>query len=70
VSYIVQAVYPPFPALPAPVSRVLPRAATSSTTAIAYAVSQDIISGGAGSWVNPGNADGSPDSTYATWTAP
>jgi hypothetical protein len=40
------------------------------TSALAYAAAAADLGGGAGSWVNPGNADGPPDSTYATWTSP
>ena len=36
----------------------------------AYATSNNIISGGAGTWVNPGNAEGPPSGSFATWTAP
>ena len=39
-------------------------------TSAAYATSASDLGGGSGSWVNPGNADGAPDATYATWTAP
>ena len=35
-----------------------------------YAGAASDLGGGAGSWANTGNADGSPDSAYATWTAP
>ena len=40
------------------------------TSALAYATAAADLGGGAGSWVNPGNADGAPDSAYATWTSP
>ena len=36
----------------------------------AYATSHSIIAGGTGSWSNPGNAQGPPSGSYATWTAP
>jgi len=49
---------------------IFPAPAASITTAVAYAASQDIVAGGAGSWVNPANAEGAPDGSYATWTAP
>jgi Protein of unknown function (DUF4038) len=35
-----------------------------------YATAQDTGSGGTGTWVNPGNADGAPDGSYATWAVP
>lgn len=34
-----------------------------------YAGSASDLGGGSGSWVNPTNADGAPDATYAVWTA-
>ena len=36
----------------------------------AYAATAADLGGGAGSWVNAGNADGTPDGSFATWTAP
>jgi hypothetical protein len=35
-----------------------------------YATSAADLGGGSGSWVNPGNADNAPDSSYAVWTSP
>ena len=35
-----------------------------------YAGAAADLGGGSGSWVNPGNADGPPDGSVATWTAP
>lgn len=35
-----------------------------------YATAAQALSGGAGSWTNTGNADGAPDSAYATWVVP
>ena len=35
-----------------------------------YATSAADLGGGPGSWVNPGNADNAPDSSYAVWTPP
>jgi hypothetical protein len=45
-------------------------ASTGTDTSPAWATSASDLGGGSGSWVNPGNADGAPDSSYATWTAP
>ena len=39
-------------------------------TAPAYAAGYGIISGGTGSWSNPGNATGVPSGSFATWNAP
>lgn len=39
-------------------------------TTLSYASSYDTGSSGTGSWVNPSNAEGSPDGNAATWTAP
>jgi hypothetical protein len=43
---------------------------SSSTSGPDYATAAADLGGGSGSWVNTGNADGTPDSSYATWTAP
>jgi hypothetical protein len=43
---------------------------SGTDTSPAYATAASDLSGGPGSWVNPGSADGAPDSSYATWTAP
>ena len=32
--------------------------------------SSQATSGGQGTWVSPGNADGAPDSSFATWAVP
>ena len=45
-------------------------AAGGTVTSPAYAASYGIISGGLGSWSNPGNAVGVPTGSFATWTAP
>lgn len=44
----------------------------STNTSPAWATSYDIVSGGAGSWVNPVDAEGTGGSSgpWATWTAP
>lgn len=42
----------------------------SATSAAAWASAAADLGGGTGSWSNPGQADGAPDSAYATWTAP
>lgn len=42
----------------------------SLSTAPAYATSSSILGGGTGTWVNPASAQGPPDGTAATWTAP
>ena len=34
------------------------------------ATAQGIIAGGTGTWVNPGNAAGPPDGSFAAWVAP
>jgi hypothetical protein len=43
-----------------------------TNTSPAWAASYDIVSGGSGSWVNPGNAltGGGSSGPWATWTAP
>jgi hypothetical protein len=44
---------------------------TGTNTAAAWGVSEDTTAvAGTGSWTNPANAEGAPDSAYATWTAP
>jgi hypothetical protein len=40
------------------------------TSALVYAGSASGLAGGSGSWVNPGNATGTDDSTYSTWSVP
>lgn len=45
-------------------------ASTNPTSGPNYAGSGSSGAGGSGSWSNPGNAGGSPDASYATWTAP
>ena len=52
------------------VTTAQPAPQLGSLTSPAYAASYDIIAGGAGSWVNPANAEGTPDGSDATWTAP
>jgi hypothetical protein len=47
-----------------------PAVAGMATSALVYAGSASGLAGGAGSWVNPGNATGTDDSTYATWAVP
>jgi hypothetical protein len=42
----------------------------ASFSGVNYAGAAAGLSGGVGSWTNPTNADGAPDSAYATWTAP
>ena len=39
-------------------------------TSPAYAATATDLGGGAGSWTSPANAQGTGDTTYATWTAP
>lgn len=47
---------------------VLVREGTGGTnTSPAYAGAAADLGGGTGSWTSPANADGAPDSTYATW---
>lgn len=41
-----------------------------TVTSPVYASSYGIISGGLGNWVNPANAEGPPDGSFATWVAP
>jgi hypothetical protein len=49
---------------------ILPAGAGTNTSP-AWAASQDTTAvAGAGSWVNPGNATGAADGSFATWTAP
>lgn len=44
---------------------------TSVNTSPAWAVSYDTTAvAGTGTWVNPANAEGAPDGSWATWTAP
>lgn len=43
---------------------------TSSSSASGYATAAGTVAGGTGSWVNTASADGAPDGSYATWTAP
>lgn len=75
IDSVVQTPYPPPPPPPpswnfSDIVGIPARYATSTTTPVAYATNQDVVAGGAGSWVNPGNADGPPDGSYATWVAP
>lgn len=43
---------------------------TGTDTSPAYASAFSDLGDGLGTWVNGANAEGAPDSTYATWTAP
>jgi hypothetical protein len=53
-----------------PVRTPLPYYNPIQSTGPFYAATYDIINPGAGGWVNPANAVGSPDGNYATWTVP
>jgi hypothetical protein len=41
-----------------------------ATSALVYGGAASGLAGGTGTWVNPGNAAGPDDSTYATWAVP
>lgn len=56
------------PALAATATQPAPQPGSLSSPA--YGASYGIIAGGAGSWVNPVNAEGAPDGSDATWTSP
>ena len=43
---------------------------SGTDTSPAYAATATDLGGGTGSWTSPANAQGSADTTYATWTAP
>jgi hypothetical protein len=45
-------------------------AVTSADSGPNYAGAASDLGGGSGSWVNPTNAQGAADTTYAIWTAP
>lgn len=60
----------PGPPPAGPGSRLVVPARASGMSAAAYAASYGIIAGGAGSWASPASAEGAPDGSCATWTAP
>ena len=43
---------------------------SGTDTSPAYAATATDLGGGSGSWTSPANAQGTADTTYATWTAP
>jgi hypothetical protein len=49
------------------VTAALPVPQPGSLSGPAYASSAADLGGGTGSWTSPGNADGAPDGSYATW---
>lgn len=44
--------------------------AGGNNTSPAYATNYSVLGGGTGSWVNPDNAEGPPEGSFATWMAP
>ena len=62
------ATVPMGPALAVTTAQAAPQ--LMSLTSTAYAATAADLGGGAGSWVNAGNADGTPDGSFATWTVP
>ena len=51
-------------------AEVLPVGASGTDTSPAYAATATDLGGGTGSWTSPANAQGSADTSTATWTAP
>jgi hypothetical protein len=49
---------------------ILPAADTGTDSSPAYATAASDLGGGSGSWTSVTNAEGSPDGSSATWTAP
>jgi hypothetical protein len=51
-------------------AEIIAAAVTGQDSGPNYAGAASDLGGGSGSWTNPTNADGAPDTTYAVWTAP
>lgn len=73
VASVTSTVTAPLAAIAALLQAAIVQAATTQPameTGPFYATSAADLGGGTGAWVNPANATGAPDSTYATWAVP